>query len=100
MFFMNSLEFLLAYLGIINLISFVIMGNDKRKSKRNSFRTPESILFLLALMGGSIGSILGMYIFRHKTKHWYFVVGMPLILIAQIGLVVAIKMSPVEILFR
>ena len=74
---MNSLEYLLAYLGIVNLISFVIMGNDKRKSKRNGFRTPESVLFLLALMGGSIGSILGMYIFRHKTKHWYFVVGMP-----------------------
>ena len=97
---MNSLEYLLAYLGIINLISFVIMGSDKRKSKRNAFRTPESVLFLLALMGGSVGSILGMYIFRHKTKHWYFVVGMPLILIAQIGLVVAIKMSPIEILFR
>ena len=76
------------------------MGNDKRKSKRNSFRTPESVLFLLALMGGSVGSILGMYIFRHKTKHWYFVVGMPLILIAQVGIVAAIKMSPVEILFR
>ncbi|SDB62481.1 Uncharacterized membrane protein YsdA, DUF1294 family [Butyrivibrio sp. INlla16] len=76
------------------------MGNDKRKAKRNSFRTPESVLFILALMGGSIGSILGMYIFRHKTKHWYFVVGMPLILIAQIGIVVAIKMSPLEILFR
>ncbi|WP_026528739.1 DUF1294 domain-containing protein [Butyrivibrio sp. VCD2006] len=97
---MNSLEYLLAYLGIINLISFLIMGNDKRKSKRNSFRTPESVLFLLALMGGSIGSILGMSIFRHKTKHWYFVVGMPLILIIQVGIVVAIKMSPIEILFR
>ena len=76
------------------------MGNDKRKAKRGAFRTPESVLFILALMGGSIGSILGMYIFRHKTKHWYFVVGMPLILIAQIGIVVAIKMSPLEILFR
>ena len=97
---MNSLEYLLAYLGIINLISFLIMGNDKRKSKRNSFRTPESVLFLLALMGGSIGSILGMSIFRHKTKHWYFVVGMPLILIIQVGIVVAIKISPIEILFR
>ena len=76
------------------------MGTDKRKAKRNAFRTPESVLFILALMGGSIGSILGMYIFRHKTKHWYFVVGMPLILIAQIGIFVAIKMSPLEILFR
>ncbi|WP_022762874.1 MULTISPECIES: DUF1294 domain-containing protein [unclassified Butyrivibrio] len=97
---MDSLKFLLSYIGIINIISFISMGNDKRKAKRNSFRTPESVLFILALMGGSIGSILGMYIFRHKTKHWYFVVGMPLILIAQIGIVVAIKMSPLEILFR
>ena len=97
---MNSLEFILFYLGIINIISFLAMGIDKRKAKRNAFRTPESILFILALMGGSIGSILGMYIFRHKTKHWYFVVGMPLILLAQIGLVVAVKMSPVEVLFR
>ncbi|MCR5343774.1 MULTISPECIES: DUF1294 domain-containing protein [unclassified Butyrivibrio] len=97
---MNSLEFILCYLGIINVISFLAMGSDKRKAKRNAFRTPESILFIFALMGGSIGSILGMYIFRHKTKHWYFVVGMPLILLIQIGIVVAIKMSPVEVLFR
>ena len=97
---MNSLEFILFYLGIINIIGLSAMGIDKRKAKRNAFRTPESILFILALMGGSIGSILGMYIFRHKTQHWYFVVGMPLILLAQVGIVVAIKMSPVEVLFR
>ncbi len=97
---MNSLELLLVYLGIMNIISFLAMGSDKRKAKRNAFRTPESILFILAVMGGSIGSILGMYIFRHKTKHWYFVVGMPMILVLQIALVVAVKMSPIEVLFR
>ncbi|WP_026510733.1 MULTISPECIES: DUF1294 domain-containing protein [unclassified Butyrivibrio] len=97
---MNSLELLLVYLGIMNIISFLAMGSDKRKAKRNAFRTPESILFILAVMGGSIGSILGMYIFRHKTKHWYFVVGMPMILLLQIALVVAVKMSPIEVLFR
>ncbi|WP_029320573.1 DUF1294 domain-containing protein [Butyrivibrio sp. AE3004] len=97
---MNSLELILTYLGIINFISFLAMGSDKRKAKRNAFRTPESIFFILALMGGSIGSILGMYIFRHKTKHWYFVVGMPAILLAQIAIVVGINMSPIEVLFR
>lgn len=76
------------------------MGNDKRKAKKHAFRTPESVLFTQAIMGGSIGSIAGMYIFRHKTKHWYFVLFMPLILIVQIGLVVAIYMSPLEIVFR
>ena len=97
---MNSLEFILCYLGIINVISFLAMGSDKRKAKRNAFRTPESILFIFALMGGSIGSILGMYIFRHKTKHWYFVLGMSMILLLQAAMVVAIRMSPIEVLFR
>lgn len=97
---MNSLELIIFYLAAINLISFLSMGWDKKKAKNHGYRTPESVLFIYALMGGSLGSILGMYIFRHKTKHWYFVVGMPLILAAQIGIVVALKMSPLEILFR
>ncbi len=97
---MNSLKLIIIYLVAINLISFLVMGNDKRKSKKHGFRTPESVLFILALLGGSIGSIAGMFIFRHKTKHWYFVVFMPLILILQIAAVVAIFMSPIEILFR
>ena len=97
---MNSLELLITYLAVINLISFLAMGNDKRKAKKHAFRTPESILFILAIMGGSLGSIIGMYSFRHKTKHWYFVVFMPVILLLQIGMAAAIYYSPIEVLFR
>ncbi len=73
----------LSYLGIMNLTGFILMGVDKRKAVRNAWRIPETRLFLFALLGGSLGSLLGMYFFRHKTKHWYFVWGMPFILAIQ-----------------
>lgn len=60
------------------------MGIDKKKAKKGAWRIPEKRLFFIALLGGSIGSILGMKTFRHKTKHWYFVWGMPAILIIQL----------------
>ncbi len=97
---MNSLEMIICYLIVINIISFLSMGWDKRKAKTHRYRTPESVLFILAILGGSIGSIFGMYGFRHKTQHWYFVVGMPVILILQIAIGVLIYMAPFEILFR
>ena len=75
---------ILLYLIVVNLAGFIQMGADKRKAVRNAWRIPEARLFLCALLGGSLGSILGMYTFRHKTKHWYFVWGMPAILILQI----------------
>lgn len=71
------------YLLLINLIAFALMGVDKSRARRHKWRIPEKTLFLSALLGGSIGSIAGMQVFRHKTKHWYFVVGMPCILIAE-----------------
>ena len=74
------------YLLIINAISLVLMLADKRSAQQNLWRIPEKTLFTAALFGGSLGSILGMYLFRHKTRHWYFVVGMPAILLAQIAL--------------
>lgn len=80
-------KLILLYLLIINAISFLLMLADKRKAQQNLWRIPEKTLFTAALFGGSIGSILGMYLFRHKTRHWYFVLGMPAILIAQITLV-------------
>ena len=80
-------EMVIIYALIINFISFLMMGIDKKKARRNEWRIPEKALFLSALAGGSIGAILGMRCFRHKTKHWYFVWGMPLILIGQIVLV-------------
>ena len=81
------LKISIVYLLILNLIGFALMGVDKRKAIRHAYRIPEKTLFLAAFLGGSIGSILGMQLFRHKTKHWYFVIGMPAILILQILLV-------------
>lgn len=79
--------FLIYYL-VINLIALIIMGIDKRKAIKGAYRIPEATLFCAALLGGALGATLGMRIFRHKTKHWYFVVGMPLIFFAQLALVV------------
>lgn len=76
------------YLAIINLAGFISMALDKHFASKHMWRIPEKTLFIIALMGGSIGSNLGMQICRHKTKHWYFVVFMPLILIVQIGVAV------------
>ena len=69
----------------MNLIGFTIMGIDKSKARKQKWRIRESTLFIVAALGGSIGSITGMYAFRHKTKHTSFVVGMPLILFIQIA---------------
>lgn len=71
------------YLVLINVIAFLLMGIDKRRAVRHRWRIPEKTLFLSALLLGSIGANLGMQVFRHKTKHKSFVLGMPLILIIQ-----------------
>lgn len=78
----------LIYLTIVNIVGFAMMGIDKKKAVRGAWRIPEASLFIAALIGGSIGSILGMQVFRHKTKHWYFKYGMPAILILQIIIVI------------
>lgn len=88
-----------AYFLLVNLIGFCSMGIDKRKAVKGTFRIPEANLFIIALIGGSIGSICGMYTFRHKTRKWYFVYGMPAILILQIALIVFLfSYAPIEIL--
>ena len=76
----------IAYLAIMTVVGFIIMGADKKKAKDGAWRVKESTLFLISLIGGSLGTLAGMYFFRHKTRHWYFVVGMPLILLLHIGL--------------
>lgn len=81
---MNIYGMIALYLAVINLTGFALMGIDKRKAVRHLWRVRESTLFLIALAGGSIGSILGMRVFHHKTRHWYFAYGMPAILILQI----------------
>ena len=75
---------MLIYLLIINAAGVVLMLADKIKAKKHLWRIPEATLFLTAVLGGSAGCLLGMYAFRHKTKHLKFTLGMPLILAAQI----------------
>ena len=78
---MNKL--LIAYLLLINALGFGLMLLDKWKAKKNRWRIRESTLMLVAALGGSVGSLLGMYTVRHKTKHLKFTLGIPLILVAQ-----------------
>lgn len=86
-----------AYLLIMNIIGFALMGIDKRRAVKRLWRISESTLFVVAIIGGSLGSIIGMRVFHHKTKHWYFVYGMPAILIIEVLAVVAfVYFSPIE----
>lgn len=74
----------LYYLAAVNLLAFALMGIDKAKAKRDAWRIPEKVLFLPALIGGSIGAMAGMFVFRHKTKHLSFVLGLPAILLLHL----------------
>ena len=80
-------QILLVYLLLINAIGFLLMLVDKYKAKRNLWRIPEATLIGVAALGGSIGAIAGMNLFRHKTKHAKFYIGLPVILALQIILV-------------
>lgn len=80
---MRFFHITLCYLTVMNLAGLCLMGLDKSKARRHAFRIPEKTLFLVSILGGSIGTWAGMYLFRHKTRHWYFVVGMPFILVIQ-----------------
>ena len=84
------MKYFLLYLLLINAAAFLLMLIDKVKAKKNLWRIPDATLFLVAAVGGSIGSLLGMYTFRHKTKHIKFIVGMPLILAAHIVIAILI----------
>ena len=80
-------EALLYYLIVINIVTFLVYGIDKWKAKQGSWRISEATLLILALIGGSIGALLGMKVWRHKTMHKKFKYGLPLILIIQIILI-------------
>ena len=81
------LKILCIWLIAWSVAAFAAMGADKSRARRGEWRIPEAALFLLALLGGALGAVLGMHVFRHKTKHWYFRWGLPLILLAQLALV-------------
>lgn len=88
----NLITYSALYLVIINLITFFLFWNDKRRSKKAGWRIPEKTLLGLCVIGGSVGGILGMRVFNHKTKHLQFSVGMPIILILQVGLFIFLFM--------
>jgi uncharacterized membrane protein YsdA (DUF1294 family) len=92
---MRNLQVIIAvYILIVNIAGFSLMGIDKAKAKSHAWRIPEKTLFIASLIGGSVGTWIGMYFFRHKTKHWYFVIGMPLILAVQVALAVYLHCLP------
>ncbi len=82
---MSKLPYIIAYLLLCCLLGFLLMGLDKWKAKRRRFRISEQMLFFVALVGGAAGATLGMHVFHHKTKHWYFRYGLPAIFILQLA---------------
>ena len=81
---------IIIYFILINIIGFLIMYIDKQKAKKGKWRIPEKTLFFIAIIGGGVGATMGMQVFRHKTRHWYFKYGFPLIAIAQLALIARI----------
>ena len=81
---------ILIYLIAVNVVAFILYGADKQKARKKKWRISEKTLLGIAVIGGSPGAILGMFVFHHKTKHWYFRYGLPLILVIQILVVLFI----------
>lgn len=85
---MFYIELFIYYIAAINIIAFIVYGIDKLKAKKGYWRIPESTLLLLAAIGGSIGAWCGMMVWRHKTKHLKFRIGVPVIFLLQFALLV------------
>ena len=82
------IQYVIIYLIVINIVGFLTMFIDKQKAKRGSWRIPENTIFVITAIGGGIGTIAGMYKFRHKTKKMSFKIGLPFLLIMDIALIV------------
>ena len=90
-FYLFTTKNFIIYLIVINIIGFYVMWSDKRKAQKGKWRIPENTLFLITALGGGIGTIAGMYTFRHKTKKLKFTIGLPAILILEIILLIYLK---------
>ena len=77
-------KWIIIYMIAMNLLGFALMGIDKRNAVRHKWRIPEKTFFIVSLLSGSLGTWAGMQVFRHKTRHWYFVIGIPLIFVLQV----------------
>lgn len=84
-------DYICYYLLVVNILAFVLFGVDKQKARRNKWRIPEKTLILSAVIGGSVGAILGMRFFHHKTRKARFAIGVPVILLVQIGVVCLVQ---------
>ena len=80
-------KILFGYILVMSIVAVCVCGADKFAAQRQKSRVSEKVLFLLSALGGSVGMYLGMFTFRHKTKHWYFVVGIPAIILVQAALI-------------
>ena len=89
----NTKMMILLFMGFMSIIGFVLMGLDKAKAKKGAWRIPEKTLLGTALLGGGAGIWLGMEIFHHKTKHWYFKYGVPVICILEILAVLFVNVN-------
>ncbi len=96
---MNVLLTIIVYFILMNILGLAIMGIDKLKARKRAFRIPEAALFTVAAFGGSLGTTLGMFLFHHKTRHWYFLYGMPAILIIQVIIFFVLYYAPIDFLF-
>ena len=92
-FLLKHILIVVIYFVLVNLIAFIMYGVDKKKAIKHKWRIPEHDLILVAVLGGSIGALLGMKAFRHKTKHPKFFIGVPAILIVQLILLVLIVIA-------
>ena len=86
-------QFLFYYLIAVNVLAFVLMGIDKRRAKQNAWRIPEKTLFLPAILGGALGGVAGMRLFHHKTRHWYFRYGFPLLAALDAALLLWLRLG-------
>lgn len=84
---MDTLKYIIIYLAAISVVTFILFGADKHKAKAHKWRIPEKTLLGLSLLGGFAGGFLGMEIFRHKTKHWYFYAVMIVSLVLWLGVI-------------
>jgi uncharacterized membrane protein YsdA (DUF1294 family) len=99
---MYTQQILLGILAAINIIAFFVIGRDKRKSMRggNPDRTSEGLLFFMATAGGAVGAYLGMLTFRHKTKKWYFQLGIPLLILQNLATLFALNLKTPILLIK
>ena len=86
---MSRQTLLILILTVMSAVLFLMMGADKSRAKSHCRRIPEARLFLLAILGGAVGGTLGMWVFRHKTRHWYFAFGFPLLAAIQLYVLAA-----------